>query len=331
MKFKSPSVFLRAPAKINLSLKIVGRREDGYHLIESLFAPISLFDEITIAPVALAGADAGAGAIKDICTYKLGSENGLVLNFQDDTVLKALKVLRAKVAPFSLSYQKVTVIKRIPFGAGLGGGSSDAASVLTHMSHALSTTEALTQISPPTFSQKLSPARSKEIITESDLREVASAVGSDVPFFLQNGPAYVSGVGENVVTCKLDKLFIALVKPDFSVETKRAYQWFDAETKLTRSSINVTFPVISGAKFFGIKDIVRDLDNDLEKPVEARHPEITRLKKVLVDLGALGSQMSGSGSSVFGLFETAEKTERAIIELKKIFPSSYLFFSCHTL
>ncbi len=288
---------LRAPAKINLWLKIVGTREDGYHLLHSLFAPIDLYDDIVLSFDA-------AGATADKITYF--DKAGKALAIEGDTVSLAIRLLRT--AGFSLPPIVARITKGIPNGAGLGGGSSDAATVLKWLASTLD-----------------------PMPSAANLEGIALKVGADVPFFLKGVSALVKGIGEKVRVCAPIKLFLVVVKPPFSVLTKDAYRWFDTESKLTRRPTNATSRDVSGSLNFGLQDIVNNLDNDLEKPVEERHPEITRLKKAFRESGALGSQMSGSGSSVFGIFESAEKSEEALLKLRRAFPGTYTFFSCRTL
>lgn len=297
-----------APAKINLWLKITGRRDDGYHLLESGFAPIDLFDEITIEPARTAD------------KVRFQTAGGANTHIDKDTVTKVLGLFRQVVG--GSPFLEVTVKKNIPVGAGLGGGSSDAGTLLRFLQE---------EYGDPKSGAKLS--------------EIALSVGADVPFFLQSKPALVKGVGDVLTPLRMEEMAILLVKPPFSVATKEAYAWFDSQqSRLTHPypdvTSNDTFGVSYGAPTYGFEPskarlsapkIAEVMHNDLEEAVEARHPEISAVKKALRKWGALGSLMSGSGSSVFGVFKTKGEAQLAWDKLQHDFSSDYSFFICRTL
>jgi 4-diphosphocytidyl-2-C-methyl-D-erythritol kinase len=297
------SVVLKAPAKINLRLKIVGKRTDGYHEIESLFAPLGLYDEISIS-------HKDKGAKESDVTYSI--PNGPPLFFENDTVTRALRGLTKANVPVPPLSIKVT--KAIPIGGGLGGGSSDAGVLLSYL---------FDRFAPEDLVQK----------REQTLTKLALEIGADVPFFLRKGPALVWGIGEKLKSVKIDPLPVVVIAPPFSLSTKEVYGWFDQESPLTPTFPNVTTTLINGvgSGFLNLPDVLQMIENDLEKPVITRHPEITFLKKALRDRGALVSLMSGSGSSVYGVFKSLSEASTARENLQHNFPSNYAFFTCETL
>ena len=306
---EAPSVVLRSPAKINLGLRIVGRRTDGYHEIRSLFSPISLFDEIVLSP-SIDG--------KTSVTYV--TQKGSPLHFQNDTVSRVLEVLSETGLGITPLHIKIT--KLIPHGAGLGGGSSNAGIVLKFLY------------------ERLAPTAENTGGGQVLIR-LASQIGADVPFFVGRGPALVSGIGEQITGVKTEPFAVVVAVPPFPVNTRQAYLWFDQECELTRPDADATTKMVQEAEASGtsgsyprvinLREIIEILKNDLEKPVEARHPEIGILKEALRTRGALGTLMSGTGSSVYGVYRSLSEAITAREKLQLHFPSSYAFFSCETL
>jgi len=308
------AVVLRAPAKVNLGLKITGVRSDGYHEIQSIFAPINLYDEIVIAP--------NLEGQRSRVNYF--SPNNTPLNFENDTVTRALHILSE--AKISVPVVDIKITKKIPAGGGLGGGSSDAATVLKYLY------------------EHFAP-----VITDSQinygLNSMALKIGSDVPFFLGRGATLVWGIGEKLKPVKLESFAVLVSTPPFEVLTKDAYSWFDKECELTHGAADATTTMIDEAlatilasgvsgpypRIIKMREIIEIMKNDLEKPVETRHPEIGILKKALRQWGALGSLMSGSGSSVYGVFRSLNDAVTAREKLQQQFPSTYAFFACETL
>jgi len=267
-KLQAVQVF--APAKINLSLKILRRRADGFHEIETLAAPISLCDEIVI--------------------HKRRS--GIAFACDDASVPAGEENLAVRAAALFFEFTKIEpavsihLTKKIPHGAGLGGGSSDAAAVLL----------ALNEL----FNTRLS---------RQALVEMAASIGSDVPLFLLQSAALCKGRGELVVPVTLKrKLSLLLLKPAFAVPTAWAYsRWQEAQQ----------IPEIRyEAQRFGDQTFV----NDLERPVFEKFIFLARLKMWLLDQPEVGAAlMSGSGSAVFGVLrESADATslaQRSRVEL----------------
>ena len=246
-----------APAKINLSLRVLGRRSDGFHEIETLIAPISLCDEIKIEQCS------GKQEIAFRC------DDPSVPKGEDNIVVRAANAFfqETKIT----SGISIALKKRIPHGAGLGGGSSDAASTLL----------ALDDI----FDTKLS---------REALAKMAEMVGSDVPFFIFQSAAVCKGRGELVTPTRLRKqLSVLLLKPEFGVPTQWAYsRWRDS----------LEIPGVSyGAQQFTQQSFV----NDLERPVFEKFVFLAQLKMWLLKQPEVGAAlMSGSGSTVFAVLRS---------------------------
>jgi 4-diphosphocytidyl-2-C-methyl-D-erythritol kinase len=241
-----------APAKINLSLKILGRRKDGFHELDTLIAPISLYDELRI--------DKGRHGLKFRC------DDPSVPQGDDNLAVRAAKAFfeTTKIEP-AIS---IELKKKIPHGAGLGGGSSDAASVLLVLNEL--------------FDAKLS----REALTE-----MAEPIGSDVPFFLFQSAAWCKGHGEMVSPVKLKRQFsILLLKPAFAVSTAWAYsRWQDSRE-------------ISGIRYEAQAFAEQAFVNDLERPVFEKFVFLAQSKMWLLSQSEVGAAlMSGSGSTMFAV------------------------------
>lgn len=245
---------LFAPAKINLSFRVLRRREDGFHEIDTLIAPISLRDELTIEPN-----EAEAGLV-------FSSDDPSLPAGEDNLVVRAARAFFAEIK--AEPGVRIELRKKIPHGAGLGGGSSDAASTLLGLNQLHGRPLAL-----------------------SSLTTMAAALGSDVPFFLIGGAARCRGRGELVEPVALrESLSLLLLKPEFGVPTPWAYgQWRDA-----RELPGVDY----GAKRIG----PLTLQNDLERPVFEKHLFLARMKVWLREQPEVAAALlSGSGSTLFAV------------------------------
>lgn len=258
---------LAAPAKVNLCLRVLGKRADGFHEIDSVFYQVSLFDKLRFQPSAnLEFSSHGLDA---------GPE-------EENLVLRAARLLR-KEAGISAG-ASISLEKNIPSGAGLGGGSSDAACALLGLSRL--------------WGLDISMER---------LQGMAETLGSDVPFFLYGPAARVGGRGEAVSVFSPCSVFhLLLVKPECSVSTAWAYQ----SLTLTKAARNNRLSCFGDPRF-GIREAAGVLWNDFESPVFSRFPVIGEIKARLLECGSLGAVMSGSGSTVAGLFESHKKAEEA--------------------
>jgi 4-diphosphocytidyl-2-C-methyl-D-erythritol kinase len=262
-----PLCHLRAPAKINLHLAVTGKRGDGYHEIVSLMAPVSLYDELWIDPA--------AGQIRVECSAADLPRDGRNL------------AARAAAAFFEASGRgggaAIRLVKRIPVGAGLGGGSSNAAAVLNglnrHFGHPLD---------------------------RAQLHRLALGIGADVPFFLMGRPALATGIGDRLTPyAGLPPMGVVIVFPGVALSTARVYA--AVKLRLTACGKKSKVSALKTQPF----DIRRHLCNDLEAVAARICPPILEAKAALRAQGADGVQMTGSGSAVFGLFTQARRAALA--------------------
>ena len=269
--------------KINLGLRVVRKREDGYHDLETIFVPVyGLHDELEVEKSTNRCSDRIQSP--DPITFV---QEGIAVDCkaEDNLIVKCYRNMAAKypqIGPVTIRFKK-----NIPFGAGLGGGSSDA----SHMAIALNELFALG-------------------LTKEELAQEVKPLGADCPFFIYNTPCYAEGIGDKLTPINLDLkgVRIVLVKPDEGVSTKEAYSGI------------VLHPEASGHVFKG------EYINDFEATVFPKHPIIADIKKRLLDAGAYYASMSGSGSTVFGFFkDDAEgRTDARLALLKKEFASMVL-------
>ena len=265
------SVTLRAFAKINLSLRISAVREDGFHDVQTLLQAIDLFDRVKC--------ETRRGPFEIRCDMP-----GVPIDDRN-LVWKAAQLLwDASGRTGEPKGAIVTLQKQIPMMAGLGGGSSDAAAALIGL-------------------RRLWKVR----VSDDQVHALASRLGSDVPFFLLGGTALGLGRGDELYPlANLPRYWVVLAIPPFGIATPDAYRWFD-DAREKRSALppphsrNGAIPLLPNVHF----------ENDLEAPVAARHPAIAELKRRLADRGALLAAMSGSGSTVFGIFPSASSVRRA--------------------
>jgi 4-diphosphocytidyl-2-C-methyl-D-erythritol kinase len=275
-------VKIRAPAKINLRLRVVGRRKDGYHLLDSIIVPVSLYDEIEITKTRPAAIRGRLGEhLQVTCDHPLVPDGKKNLAYRAASLL-----LEEKAVPECV---RIHIHKRIPVGGGLGGGSSDAAAVLVGLNRLLGIQHSLRK-----------------------LEKMALSLGADVPFFVRGVPARVRGIGERLTPIKrLPRLWLVIVYPGFPVSTAWAYR--NLRLKLTRCNVNNSI----NSLFRSPGQIRRLLVNDLETVAVARYAKIGFLKEKLIEAGAAGALMSGSGSSVFGIFNSRLRANQAFRRLRK--------------
>lgn len=268
----SETMRMQAPCKVNLLLRVVGRRPDGYHELETWMQKLDLCDDIVL---------------------RLLPRPGIVLRCDDDTLPDGAANLawRAAAAFFAASGRakgrgvEIQLHKRIPSGAGLGGGSSDAGTVL----------------------RGLNMLFSREFGAQ-ELVKLATPLGADVPFFaVEHSAVLATGIGEVMApVAPLTDCTFVLVNPGFSVSTKWVFETF----ALTRDSENSTMSP------FRKQDIdtlsLRDMGNDLERVTSSRYSEIEHMKQQLLDAGAYKAMMSGSGPTVFGVFPDDRSDQVAV-------------------
>ena len=273
-------MLLEPQAKINLGLHVVERRADGYHNIETAFYAIPLHDELEVK--LLEGTDTPYSL--QLSGQKVQGEA------KDNLVVRTLEALRAD---FDIPPVDIWLHKRIPMGAGLGGGSSDAAAMAC----------ALRQL----FDLPLS---------DENLEARMAKIGADCPFFVKAQPALATGIGD--VLAPLDLSLrgwtLVLVKPAVSVPTKDAYAGITPRKPDTDLRTVLAKPVEQWRKL---------LRNDFEDSVFPQYPQIAAIKETLYDMGAVYAAMSGSGSAVFGLFR------HKMAEAPNVFPDCYVFQSSY--
>ncbi|MDA8138793.1 MAG: 4-(cytidine 5'-diphospho)-2-C-methyl-D-erythritol kinase [Desulfobacteraceae bacterium] len=263
---------LLAPAKINLCLHVIGRRPDGYHELFSLMCCVAIFDRLVIR----------MGTVQSVMTC---DEPSLPCD-DSNLVLKAARLFNkhlgeeTRISPDNLS---IHLHKRIPMGAGLGGGSSDAAAVLLGLNGYYG-----------------------EPFDRQRLRSLALQLGADVPFFIDGRPAIAQGIGEQLSPYTgLPAYGLVLIYPGFGLATAQVYKNLNfALTKSKKKLRNVPFKN-------GDFHPSHHLHNDLEAGVGDHFTVIEKLKKDLLNQGAIGSLMTGSGSAVFGLFDSEEGAQAA--------------------
>jgi 4-diphosphocytidyl-2-C-methyl-D-erythritol kinase len=246
-------------AKINLGLHITSRRNDGFHNLETVFYPIQLCDIIEILPTPSA---------KETSLHISG--RNIPGDKKENLCMKAWSHLQKR---FRLPHVKIHLHKAIPFGSGLGGGSSDA-------SHVILATN---------FIFKLN-------LSQSELMEIAIITGSDCAFFILNQPAYAEGRGEQLNQYELDLsgYYLHLIIPGVRVDTKLAFGLIQPKVPKISLREKIKLPV---SEWKG------QITNDFEVPIFQKFPELKKIKNKLYELGAVYASMSGSGSAVFGLFE----------------------------
>lgn len=257
------SSVVKAFAKLNLNLKVLGKRSDGYHDIKSLMVTLVLADDIYISVRASGG-------------IKLSSTDASLPKGKGNLAYRASKEFfsAAGIKPGSVNLH---IVKRIPVSAGLAGGSADAAATLKGLNRIYG-----------------SP------LSKSHLMDAAARIGSDVPFCLHGKPSIVTGRGETLKSAgSIPRLWVVIVCPFLKVSTEWAYKQYD----LTK---NQTGWYNSRQREFGVI-----FENDLERATVLKYPQILGLKEILTMLGSQVSLMSGSGPSVFGIFDTQQNAGRA--------------------
>lgn len=264
--------------KINLGLNIVERRPDGYHNIETVFYPIPLHDNLEVE------------SVKNASQPYLLHLSGLHLDSEDadnNLVVKVFNSLRSDYP--QIPPVEIWLHKRIPSGAGLGGGSSDAA-----------------------FMMRLLNEKYELQMTDEDITYRLSRLGADCPFFYQPTPTFATGIGDQLMPIDFDLggYVLLLVKPDVHVSTREAYAMVRPKPSSVSLLQSLSRPVETWRE---------TVKNDFEYSVFQQYPEIAAIKQTLYDMGAVYASMSGSGSSVFGLFT------RSQIEAEEVFRDCFVY------
>jgi 4-diphosphocytidyl-2-C-methyl-D-erythritol kinase len=269
-------ISLEAHAKINLSLDVLGKREDGYHTLQMIMQTIQLHDTITVHEI--------PAGVEIMCEAPYVPNNSSNIAYKAAEAMLQRYGLKAGV--------KVEVIKRIPVAAGLAGGSTDAAAVLKGIN-------SLFELG----------------IDQAGLMQLGKEIGADVPYCIMGGTALAEGIGERITPlAAAGNIPVVLVKPRVGVSTAWVYKNFKLEKVRERP---VTQMLVSALESGDTGTLAANMKNVLESVTLERYPVINTIKKELVRLGALGSMMSGSGPTVFGIFNDAEKAQYAFNKIKK--------------
>jgi 4-diphosphocytidyl-2-C-methyl-D-erythritol kinase len=276
---------LKAPAKINLYLKVTGQRADGYHCLETLMQKVALYDELELQSCA-------AGIHLQCAGRGIPHDRGNLVYRAAEVFLQAVEARRSG----SVGGVKLALTKRIPVAAGLGGGSSDAAATLKGLNQLYGCGCA-----------------------DEELATMGLRLGADVPFFLADAPAAVAtGIGEILTpVAPLSGHSVLLVNPGFSVSTRWVYQTFALTRQENGSNLKNSQEDVDGS-------LATASRNDLEVVTARKYPEIERLKAELLQNGAVQALMSGSGPTVFGLFADRRRAETCRAVMNRRFAHTYL-------
>ncbi|CEN80587.1 4-(cytidine 5'-diphospho)-2-C-methyl-D-erythritol kinase [Paraclostridium sordellii] len=279
------SIGLKSRAKINLSIDVLGKRQDGYHMVEMIMQTIDLYDNLKITQIE-----------EDSIKIKSDSQD-IPLN-QDNIVYKAANILKEK---FNIKKGvEISIQKNIPVAAGMAGGSSNAAAVLVGLNRIWDLG-----------------------LTQLELKEISLQLGADVPFCITGGSVLAQGIGEELTDIYglNEYIHILICKPNIFVSTKEVYQSLDMKEIKKRPDNQ---KLIDALKTNDIKYVSENMVNVLEEVTSSKYNEINQIEKVILKNKALGSMMSGSGPTVFGLFDNKEYAIRAKEELLQSYNQVYL-------
>jgi 4-diphosphocytidyl-2-C-methyl-D-erythritol kinase len=282
------SISLKSRAKINLSIDVIGKREDGYHIVEMIMQTIDLYDDIKLKEL-----EEDNIIIKSECSY-------IPLN-EDNIVYKAAKLIKEK-----MDIKKgieIFIKKNIPVAAGMAGGSSNAAAVLVGLNELW-----------------------KLGLSKDELRDLGLKLGADVPFCIEGGTALAEGIGEKLTYIKgINKdVNILVCKPDIFVSTKEVYQSLDIKNIEKRPDNKL---LIEKLKNDDIVSVSNNMVNVLEEVTSKKYSDIKVIENIIAKNGAMGTMMSGSGPTVFGFFDNEEKAKRARVELLENYSQVYVVTS----
>ena len=279
------SIQLKSRAKINLSIDVLGKREDGYHLVEMIMQTIDLFDKIKI--------------------FSLKEDTIIIESNSLDIPLDSTNIVYKAADLIKKQYNikegvKIIIEKNIPIAAGMAGGSSNAAAVLVGLNQ-------LWQLK----------------LSENKLKELGLKLGADVPFCIGGQTALAENIGEKLT--KIDGLseniFILVCKPELFVSTKEIYEEIGSKIIEKRPNNKLLIQLLKENK---IQQIADNMYNVLEEVTRERYPVIEEIEKIMMENDALGSMMSGSGPTVFGLYINREDAENCKNKLLKKFSQVYI-------
>ena len=278
---------LKALAKINLGLDVLGKRENGYHDVRMIMQSIYLYDTIRIEKT---GADEGISLCSNL-SYLPSDGNNIA--YKAAQLLKEEFRIREGV--------RITLDKHIPVAAGLAGGSSNAAAVLFGMNRMF-----------------------RLGLSQKELMDRGVKLGADVPYCIMRGTVLAEGIGEELTRLPaMPKCTVLIAKPPVSVSTKMVYEALDAEEIPKHPDID---GIIKGLEEGDLRQIARSMGNVLEDVTIPMHPVIAQIKQEMLEAGAIGAMMSGSGPTVFGLFENraAARTAQKNIREKSLARQVYV-------
>ena len=279
-------MILEAFAKINWSLDITGIREDGYHLMDMLMQPVSLSDEITLSPSDSLGITTGG--------WPHSRADSTNLAYRAAAALK-----EATACPYSAS---IHVHKRIPIGAGMGGGSTDAAAVLIGLNRMWNTG-----------------------LTNAELERIGLGLGADVPFFIRGGLTRTRGIGEELESheCKYN-FWLVIIQPCSGLSTAKVFgMWHESPGTEKPDTGKALQALVNG----NLDLLCRNIGNALQPVSQSLRPAIVTACSNLVSEGAVTAKMTGSGSAVFGVFRSSVQANKAFRKLSSVYKTIFL---CHT-
>lgn len=274
---------VKAYAKINLALGVVGKREDGYHLLEMIMQNIDLYDEIIVEK----------------------QKDGITITCDKPYVPADERNIAYKAAELFINKYNINsgvtidITKNIPVAAGLAGGSTDGAAVLKAMNEMFDVNA-----------------------SDEELMDLGVKLGADVPYCINGGTALCEGIGEKLTPLKSFKdVIIILVKPPFGVSTKEVYGGLDISKINKKVELN---DLINAMENKNLEVVSRKMRNHLENVTLKKHKILIGLKKELVALGAVGAMMSGSGPSVFAIFDDMMKAQKCYDNMKKKYKEVFI-------
>ena len=267
----SPTLTLPAFAKINLRLRVIGKRADGYHDLDTVLQTISLRDSLTMSAI-------------EEPHLVLSCDDRTLPTGDDNLIIRAARALQVRAG--SNKGARIRLQKRIPMQAGLGGGSADAAVTLMGLAR-------LWQLN----------------VTQQDLIDIGAQLGADVSFFFYGGTGRATGVGDQLASLPdVLESFLLILKPNANINTADAYRALDERSLTSRNSKIILSTSDANEVFDGFAN----LTNDFEAVAFDLEPEIRRAKAALLNAGARAGLLAGSGSAVFGIFDSEDAQRRAI-------------------
>ncbi len=263
---------MKALAKINLGLDVLGKRENGYHDVRMVMQTITLHDKIKITKI-----DADKVEVRSNLYYLPNNENNIAY--------KAAQMLREE---FGIEQGvRIKLDKQIPVAAGMAGGSANAAAVLKGMNRL--------------FNLRLS---------QKELMERGVKLGADVPYCVMQGTVLAEGIGEELTSlAPMPRCHIVVAKPPISVSTKRVYEALDAKSIVDHPEIDA---VVGGLEFANLEAVAQNMGNVLEDVTIPEYPVVQELKDIMMKGGAINAMMSGSGPTVFGIYKKESDAKRTI-------------------